>query len=84
MLFYILDEIEKAGIKVVIININKGTTEIPDAIRKENSWNLKITYIEQEKPLGIAHVVKIAEKKLKDSPFLYYLGDNILKGGINE
>jgi len=84
MLFYILDEIEKAGIKDVIININKGTTEIPDAIRKENSWNLKITYIEQEKPLGVAHVIKIAKEKLKNSPFVYYLGDNILKGGINE
>jgi len=44
---------------------------------------LNIDYLYQEEPLGLAHCVIVAEEYLGDDPFVMYLGDNLLKGGIS-
>jgi dTDP-glucose pyrophosphorylase len=45
---------------------------------------VNITYINQGEPRGIAHPVKLTEYFVGDEPFVVYLADNILKGGIQE
>jgi glucose-1-phosphate thymidylyltransferase len=45
---------------------------------------MKITYVYQPKPAGIAHAVGLCENFVGESPFVVYLGDNILKGGIKD
>lgn len=47
-----------------------------------SKFNAKITYINQGKPLGIAHAVGLCEEFVGNDPFVVYLGDNLLKGGI--
>ena len=44
----------------------------------------ELTYIEQDEPKGLAHAVLTAEQYLGSSPFVMYLGDNLLKDGITE
>jgi len=87
MIFRVIDEIVKLGLKDIIINIRQGDKEIPAFIEKEKkkSWpNLKVKYVEQIQPLGLAHVVKIAQPLIGQNYFLFYLGDNILAGGIKK
>ncbi len=84
MLAYALEYAHDAGIDEVGIIINEGDTSIADAFGNGDSFKLKIKYIEQSAPLGLGHVVKIAESFIKSDPFVFYLGDNILVGGINK
>ena len=43
---------------------------------------MRFTYILQEAPLGLAHVVKVSQDFLGNEPFVFYLGDNVVVGGI--
>nr|MBA2630113.1 glucose-1-phosphate thymidylyltransferase [Thermoleophilaceae bacterium] len=45
-------------------------------------FGLRIEYIEQDAPKGLAHAVLTAEPYLGSSPFVMYLGDNLLRDGI--
>ncbi len=83
MIFYAIEKIAETGVKEIGININPGDTEIPKAVGDGSRWGVKITFIEQTGgPKGLAHILKIAQPFLKDEPFIFYLGDNIILGSI--
>ena len=79
VLFYGLEAISEAGIKEVGIVVGDTHREIEQAVGDGSAFNLRVTYIHQEKPLGLAHAVKVSRYFIGDSSFLMYLGDNILK-----
>ncbi len=82
VLFYGIEALQEAEIKEIGIVVGDTKDEIKEAAGDGSRWGLRITYIEQEAPLGLAHAVKISEGFLGDEPFVMYLGDNILKSGI--
>ena len=85
VLFYGIEAMAAAGIKEVGIIIAPETgTEIREAAGDGERFGISIEYIEQEAPLGLAHAVLTAEPYLGDSPFVMYLGDNLLRDGIVE
>jgi glucose-1-phosphate thymidylyltransferase len=83
VLFYGLEAMADAGIREVGIIIAPETgDEIRAAAGDGSAFGVAITYIEQAEPLGLAHAVLTAEPFLGASPFVMYLGDNLLQGGI--
>jgi len=83
MIHYGLESLTKAGINEIGIVINPETgDEIKKALGDGDKWRAKFTYIRQDAPLGLAHVIKVSKDFLKESPFVFYLGDNVLLGGI--
>lgn len=83
MLHYAIEAIVEAGIYDIGILVNPETREeIQQALGDGRKWGATFTYILQEAPLGLAHVVRVARDFLAGEPFVFYLGDNIIVGGI--
>jgi len=82
VLFYGIEALAEAGIKEIGIVVGETKQEIKDAAGSGDRWGLRLTYIEQDEPLGLAHAVMIAEPFLGRDSFVMYLGDNLLKSGI--
>jgi len=85
VLFYGIEAMAQAGIEEVGIIIAPDTgPEIEAAAGAGERFGVRITYIVQDEPLGLAHAVLTAEPFLGESPFVMYLGDNLLQGGISD
>jgi glucose-1-phosphate thymidylyltransferase len=85
VLFYGIEAMAAAGIDEIGIIIAPDTgPEIEDAAGTGSRFGVNITYIVQDEPLGLAHAVLTAEPFLQESPFVMYLGDNLLQGGISD
>jgi glucose-1-phosphate thymidylyltransferase len=85
ILGYVFHHIKDAGIKDVGVVVSPETQkDIRQFLGKGSRWRVRTTYILQQQPLGLAHAVKIARPFLGDSPFVMYLGDNLLAQGIKE
>ena len=78
ILHYVLDQIREAGIREVGVIISPETGGQIKAALADGFEDLRLTFIVQERPLGLAHAVKTARGFLGDSAFLMYLGDNLI------
>ena len=85
ILFYVLDNLGDAGIKEVGVIVSPETHKpIEQAAGDGSRWGFKIEYLLQREPLGLAHAVQVARPFLGESPFVMYLGDNLIGSGIRE
>ena len=84
VLFYGLEAIRDAGVTDVGIIVGDTAAEIEAAVGDGAELGIRVTYIRQEAPLGLAHCVLIAQEFLGDDDFVMYLGDNFIIGGITE
>jgi len=85
VLFYGIEAMAAAGIEEIGIIIAPETgDEIRAAAGDGAQFGVRITYIVQDEPAGLAHAVLTAEPFLSADPFVMYLGDNLLQGGITE
>lgn len=83
ILFRVIESIRDAGIDDIGIVVGSTAEQIKEAVGRGNRWGVNITYIPQEKPLGLAHAVKVAQPFLGNDRFVMFLGDNVIQGGIS-
>jgi glucose-1-phosphate thymidylyltransferase len=82
-LFYVVEDLVAAGVTDIGVVISPETgEEVKQALLTHNTWGATFTFIPQEVPQGLAHAVRTAQPYLADDPFVMYLGDNLLSGGI--
>jgi glucose-1-phosphate thymidylyltransferase len=82
VLFYGLEAIAEAGVTDVGIIVGDTAPAIEAAVGDGSKFGIKVTYIKQPAPLGLAHAVLVARDFLGDDDFVMYLGDNFIVGGI--
>ena len=85
VLFYGIEALVRARVTAIGIVIAPQTgDEIREAVGDGSAFGAEVSYIPQDEPRGLAHAVLTAEEYLGDSPFVMYLGDNLLRNGISD
>lgn len=82
ILFHVLRSIADAGIEEVGIVVGSTADEVRAAAGDGSAFGVRVTYILQEAPLGLAHAVLTARDFVAGEPFVMYLGDNVIVEGI--
>ncbi|MFC5183731.1 glucose-1-phosphate thymidylyltransferase [Actinomadura harenae] len=82
VLRHCLEAVRGAGITEVGVVVGDHHDQIRDAFGDGSGDGVRITYIEQPWPAGLAHAVLLARDFLGDDDFMMYLGDNIVAGGL--
>jgi len=85
VLFRVIEAIRDAGIQEmgIVIGADENGRRVRGAVGDGQRWGVKITYIVQDEPRGLAHAVLIARDYLGDDRFVMFLGDNVIEGGIS-
>jgi glucose-1-phosphate thymidylyltransferase len=80
---YVLEDLKASGItEFAVVLGNIFPEKVKEYYGDGRKFGVKIQYIQQNEPKGIAHAVSLCKDYVKDQPFIVYLGDNLLKGGI--
>lgn len=79
---YGIEAIRDAGITDFGIIVGDTHEEVEKAIGDGSKWGIKVTFIQQDQPLGLAHAVKTARPYLAEDDFIMYLGDNLIKSSV--
>src|SRR5919112_4098891 len=75
VLFYGIEAMARAGIEEIGIIVAPETGDEIRALTGDGSrFGVRITYVEQDEPRGLAHAALTAEKFLNGQPFVMYLG----------
>ena len=82
VLFYTIEQLVECGITDIAIVVGDTADQIRAAVGDGSAFGASVEYIQQDAPLGIAHAVKIARDYMGETPFVLYLGDNFLLGGV--
>lgn len=84
ILFYGIEAIRDAGITDFGIVVGDTREEIRSAVGDGSAFGVRVTYIHQQDPLGLAHAVKVSRDFLGDDSFVMFLGDNLIRDGITQ
>lgn len=85
VLIRVIETIRDAGVTDIGIIVGGLTApEIEQELGDGSQWGVKLTFIHQASPDGLAHAVKISQDFIKEDPFVMFLGDNAIEGGISQ
>jgi len=81
---YCIESMIEAGVTEIAIIIGGiGSKKVHEYYGNGEKFNVKITYVKQNEPLGIAHAINLCRNFVKNDKFLVFLGDNIIQKNIS-
>ena len=82
---YALEDLRDSGIReIAIILGNVYPEKVINHYGDGSRFGVKITYIHQGEPKGIAHAVGLCKEFVAGDDFVVYLGDNLIQHGIKK
>ena len=82
---YCIESLRNAGItEIAIIIGGVGANKVQEYYGTGESFGVKLTYIQQDLPRGIAHAIRLCKDFVGNQKFIVFLGDNILKRDISD
>lgn len=84
VLHFPVRQLVEAGVTEIALVVGDTEPQIRAAMGSGSMFGASFTYVSQPAPLGIAHGVAICRDFVGEEPFVLYLGDNVLQGGIRE
>src|SRR5215212_4539146 len=82
VLFYGVEQLVAAGVTEIGVVVGDTGAQVREALGDGAAFGARFTYLEQAAPLGIAHTLVVGRDFLGEAPFVLFLGDNFLRGGI--
>ena len=83
LILYPIETVANAGVKEIAITYNPGgLDQIKNFLGDGSQWGVKISYVLQAEPKGLANIFQVCEKYLAGDSFVMHLGDNIFSEGI--
>jgi glucose-1-phosphate thymidylyltransferase len=84
IIHYVLQHLRDAGVRDVGVILAPETGAQVRETLSSHGGDLRLTYIVQDQPRGLADAVRVARGYLDDDPFVMYLGDNVIGCGIQD
>jgi glucose-1-phosphate thymidylyltransferase len=82
---YCIESMKAAGVTEIAIIIGGiGSNKVCEYYGDGQKFNVKITYVKQDEPLGISHAINLCRSFIGNNKFLVFLGDNIIQKNISE
>lgn len=82
---YVLEDLRDSGIKeIAVILGNIYPKKVVNHYGDGSRFGVKITYIHQGEPKGIAHAIGLCKEFIAEDDFVVYLGDNLIQHGIKK
>jgi glucose-1-phosphate thymidylyltransferase len=83
VLEHVLANIRELGVTEVGVVVGDRAREISQVLGDGSRLGVRLTYLRQARPLGLAHCVRLARGFLGSDDFVMYLGDNMLPSGVS-
>ncbi len=84
VLFYALEQLAALEIREIAVVVGETRDQVKAAVGDGSRFGLRVCYVEQDQPRGIAHAVGLCRGFIGDDPFMVVLGDNFARDGICE
>lgn len=85
VLFFAIENLVEVGVREIGMIVSKESQPIIEgAVGDGGRWGVRVSYIEQPQPMGLAHAAQCAESFVGGDSFIMYLGDNLIPEGMGE
>ena len=81
-IFYAFDRLKEMGVTDICVVVGENEAQMRDALGDGASQGVRLTFVKQEEPKGLAHAVGFAQDFVGDDSFVLYLGDAIYGSGF--